>query len=183
MPTLDFVAVHVRTAVEKDIGEMTVVHGVARRAYYEAGGVSMPSDVRGASDEYLEFWSDVLVADGTRAWIAEINAECVGFLVAGAPVHEELKNRPVLELIGLYLLPKVWGKGIAQLLHERYLEVLLDTPTAQEGVLDVWSGNQRAQAFYRRRGWIPDGRSRPGPGEQPFIGLRLPLPRRVGQAT
>jgi RimJ/RimL family protein N-acetyltransferase len=139
MPTLDSVAVHVRRAVEKDVGEMTVVHTLARRAYYEAGGVSMPmpSDVRGVSAEYFEFWSDILADDRTRAWIAEANAECVGFLVAGAPVHEDLKNRPVLELIGLYLLPKVWGGGIAQSLHERFLEVLLNTPTAQEGVLDV----------------------------------------------
>jgi RimJ/RimL family protein N-acetyltransferase len=150
------VAVHVRRAAEKNVGELAVVHAVARRAYYEAGGVSMPSDVGGVSDEYLEFWSDVLAAEGTQAWIAEANAECVGFLVAGAPVHEDLKDRPVLELIGLYLSPKVWGRGIAQSLHERYFEVLLDTPTAQEGVLDVWSANQRAQAFYRRRGWIPE---------------------------
>jgi RimJ/RimL family protein N-acetyltransferase len=183
MSTIDCVAVHVRRAVEKDVGEMTMVHAVVRRVYYVDGGVSMPSDVRGVSDEYLEFWSDVLAADGTRAWIAEANGEFVGFLVAGAPVHEDLKNEPVLELIGLYLLPKVWGSGIAQSLHDRFLDVLLDAPTAQEGALDVWSGNQRAQAFYQRRGWIPDGRSRPGPGEQPFIGLRLPLSRRVGQAT
>jgi GNAT superfamily N-acetyltransferase len=179
--TLDCVAVHVRRTVEKDVSEVTAVHAIARRAYYKAGGVSMPSDVGGASDEYLEFWSDVLGADTTRAWIAEAGTECVGFLVAGAPVHEKLKNRPALELIGLYLLPKAWGTGIADSLHERFVEVLLDTSAAQEGALDVWSGNQRAQAFYRRRGWIPDGRRRPGPGGQPFIGLRLPFSREVGQ--
>ena len=162
---------------------MTAVHAVARRAYYEAGGVSMPSDVGGVSHDYLEFWSEVLAADVTSAWIAEADAECVGFLVAGAPVHEDLKNRRVLELIGLYLLPKVWGRGIARSLHECFEEVLLDTPTVQEGVLDVWSGNQRAKSFYQHRGWIPDGRSRPGPGEQPFIGLRLPLPCQVRQVT
>jgi RimJ/RimL family protein N-acetyltransferase len=176
MSTLDSVAARIRSANENDVSALVIVHAISRRAYYEAGGVSMPSHDQVASDDYLEFWSNALTAEGNRSWIAEDPAECVRFLVAGPPLHEDLKNRPVLELIGLYLLPKAWGTGIAHSLHERFVHLLVDTPAAQEGVLDVWGGNHRAQAFYRRHGWTPDGRNRPGPGEQPFIGLRLPAP-------
>lgn len=135
-----------------------------------------PSDL-GVTDEQLAFWSEALTADANRTWIAEESTECVGFLVAGMPVHEDLVARPVLELIALYLLPKVWGRGIADELHECFVELLLAKPAVQEGALDVWSGNLRALSFYRRHGWTPDRRSRPGPAGQPYVGLRLPTPK------
>lgn len=62
------------------------------------------------------------------------------------------------ELWGLYLDPSAWGTGAA--------DVLLDAATrhlAARGhrVLTLWTlaGNTRAQAFYRRAGWAPTGRS------------------------
>lgn len=81
----------------------------------------------------------------------------------------------VMELIGLYVLSEAWGSGVGYDLHQRFVELLDSAPSTTEGVLDVWSGNQRAQAFYRRQGWEADGRSRPGPGAEPFLGMRLAI--------
>lgn len=150
---------------------MATVHVVSRRAYYEAGGVSVPPDAGTGTEEYLTYWSNTLTDEANSGWIAEDSDECVGFLVAGPPVHEEFLGRPVLELIAVYLLPKVWGTGIADALHERFTDLLRGA--GRDGALDVWSGNLRALSFYRRHGWAVDGRSRPGPADRPFIGLRL----------
>lgn len=150
------------------------MHAVSRRAYYRSGGIELPAHDRKAREDHLAFWSDVITADRNRVWILEGVAGCVGFLAAGPPVHADLIGAPLVELIGLYLLPEVWGRRMADVLHGRFTGLL--QASAKPGVLDVWSGNSRALAFYRRHGWAPDGRDRPGPGNQPYIGLRLPAP-------
>lgn len=161
-----------RPAGESDAEAVAHVHAISRSAYYEAGGVLMPVDSV-VGDDYLAFWSKALTVEACRAWIAEAAGQCVGFLVAGPPVHPDLLGQPVLELIGLFLLPRAWGTGLADELHGHFTEAL--RATGLEGALDVWAGNLRAMAFYRRHGWGPDGRQRPGPGDQPFLGLRLSL--------
>jgi ribosomal protein S18 acetylase RimI-like enzyme len=165
----------IRSAQVEDVEAVTQVHELARRAYYEAGGISLSIDDPVGRDEYHDFWLAMITTEGNDAWVAEESGHCVGFLVAGLPVHEDISGRLALELIGLYVLPDAWGSGVADGLHERFVELLGSTPTVAEGVLDVWSGNRRAQAFYRRRGWIADGRRRAGPAGQPFFGLRLPV--------
>jgi RimJ/RimL family protein N-acetyltransferase len=40
------------------------------------------------------------------------------------------------------------------------------------GVLEAWESNSRAQAFYARHGWRPDGHRRPGPGGD-YVRMRL----------
>lgn len=169
--TVETVPSAIRPATEADGDAVLAVHAASRRAYYQAGGVSVEDDTDG--EAYRQFWSQVLADGRNRAWVAHEAGRCVGFLVAGPPWHEDVKDRQALELIGLYLLPEAWGKGLAHSLHDRFVQFLLDTPSALEGVLEVWSGNDRALAFYARHGWEPDGRSRPGPGERPFTGLRL----------
>jgi GNAT superfamily N-acetyltransferase len=172
--TLGIVPASVRSADPGDVEAVAHVHAVSRRAYYEAGGVLIPPLNPDAIDEYLTFWSETLIGETNRAWVAESCGECVGFLVAGAPIHDDVLGQLVLELIGLYVVPEAWGTRIADELHGRFIEVLKDTRL--DGALDVWRGNGRAMAFYRRHGWSPDGRSRPGPGDQPFLGLRISMP-------
>ena len=165
----------IRPADEADVEAVTLVHEVARRAYYEAGGITPSTDDASASIEYVDFWRTMLTAEDNHVWVAGDSTHCVAFLIAGPPVHEDMPAG-VMELIGLYVLPEAWGFGVADDLHQRFVGLLSSAPPTSEGVLDVWSGNRRAQAFYRRHGWDADGRSRPGPGAQPFLGLRLAIP-------
>jgi ribosomal protein S18 acetylase RimI-like enzyme len=175
-PECRSVVTRIRPAVLEDVEAVTQVHEVARRAYYEAGGISVPAEDPVARDEYHRFWLKMVTAEWSHAWVAEESARCIAFLVAGLPIHEDMSGKQALELIGLYVLPEAWGSGVADGLHERFVELLGSTPTAAEGVLDVWSGNRRAQSFYRRHGWVADGRSRPGLAGQPYLGLRLAFP-------
>jgi RimJ/RimL family protein N-acetyltransferase len=168
------VASRIRKVTKGEHGALAAIHDIGRRAYYQAGGVAAPIEDPEAQAERLRFWSQAIADDHSRAWVAEEGGDCVGFLVAGPPRHENVKDRAALELIGLYLLPEVWGTGLAHSLHERFVQFLSDTPAAREGVLDVWGGNDRAMCFYTSHGWLPDGRTRPGPGDRPYVGLRLP---------
>lgn len=177
----EIIATHIRSAEVADVEAMTHVHEVARRAYYEAGGISVPAYDPAARDEYHGFWLKMITAERNHTWIAEESALCAAFLVAGPPIHEDVLGKSALELIGLYVLPDAWGSDVADALHERFVSLLGSAPTEAEGVLDVWSGNRRAQAFYRRHGWVPDGRSRGGPRGQLYERLGFQSSHRLLQ--
>jgi GNAT superfamily N-acetyltransferase len=63
------------------------------------------------------------------------------------------------ELCALYVDPEWWGRGVGRALvaaaRSHLVEVGFDT-----GVLWMLAGNTRADQFYRRDAWTPDGRSR-----------------------
>lgn len=166
----------IRPADAAVVHAVTRVQEVARRAYYEAGGITASAeDNPSASIECLDFRRTMITAEDNHAWVAEDSTHCVAFLIAGPPVRKDMPVG-VRELVALYVLPEAWGSGVADDLHQRFVEMLGSAPPTTGGVLDVWSGNRRARAFYRRHGWEADGRSRPGPGSQPFLGLRLAIP-------
>jgi GNAT superfamily N-acetyltransferase len=60
------------------------------------------------------------------------------------------------ELCALYVAPEWWGRGVGRSLvaaaRSHLAEVGFDT-----AVLWVLAGNTRADGFYRRDGWMPDG--------------------------
>jgi GNAT superfamily N-acetyltransferase len=62
-------------------------------------------------------------------------------------------------LEGLYVVPWHWGKGLADSLHDRALELVreLGSPCCRLWVLE---DNVRARRFYERRGWQENGETR-----------------------
>lgn len=162
----------IRPAEPTDAEAVAEVHVVSRRAYYQAGGAAVPDD-SGTSADRQCFWSNTLSDEANHSWIAEDDGAPLGLIIAGPPVHDDLKGQPVLALIALYVIPTMWGSGIAAELHDRFVDLMSNTAVV-EGALDVWKANHRALAFYLRRGWTLDGRTRAGPASHPFIGLRLP---------
>ena len=85
--------------------------------------------------------------------LAEIDGELVGLAMAGpSSVREYPAFPPVRErqLFMLYVLASHHGTGVGQAL----LEAVAGEEPAQ---LWVASENPRAQAFYRRNGFLPDG--------------------------
>jgi ribosomal protein S18 acetylase RimI-like enzyme len=86
-------------------------------------------------------------------WLAEADGETLAYAVAGPcsfdhpladPAHGELKR--------LYVARPGQGRGVAPVLLKHALDGLAarGRPTV---LLSVWSGNRRAQAFYRRQGF------------------------------
>jgi GNAT superfamily N-acetyltransferase len=109
-------------------------------------------------------WTRIL-ARGTEVWVAETDGRIVGWASAG---QSREPDAPVpLELQGIYVLRDHYGTGAGQ----RLLDAALgDSPA----FLWVLGDNPRAQAFYRRNGFTPDGTSKVGVfGGEPAHEVRM----------
>ena len=62
----------------------------------------------------------------------------------------------------LYVLPSAWGAGVGAALHDDALAALREEGAA---TASLWclAGNDRARAFYERRGWRLNGEERTVP--------------------
>jgi GNAT superfamily N-acetyltransferase len=91
-----------------------------------------------------------------RSWLAADDAGPVGIVeVRRGPAEWEAglgfpPASPTRQLAKLYTLPRAHGSGLGQ--------ALLDTAIGS-GAAYLWimAGNPRAEAFYRRNGFLPDG--------------------------
>ena len=91
-----------------------------------------------------------------RSWLADDAAGPVGIVEVrvGPAEWERARGFPPAgtdrQLAKLYTLPRAYGSGLGQ--------ALLDTAIgADPAYLWIMAGNPRAEAFYRRNGFIPDG--------------------------
>ena len=92
-------------------------------------------------------WTRHLV-DGPPRLLAEADDEIVGFAVTG-PSRDDDPPTPY-ELYALYVRAAWWGTGLGQVLWDAVRPL---------GDCSLWvlEANARAQAFYRRNGFAPDG--------------------------
>jgi GNAT superfamily N-acetyltransferase len=80
--------------------------------------------------------------------VAELDGDIVGFAIAGPPREDDPPRD--WELALLYQYARAHGSGTGQ--------ALLDAAVGDRSAfLWVAEGNPRAQAFYRRNGFVPDG--------------------------
>jgi GNAT superfamily N-acetyltransferase len=86
-----------------------------------------------------------------RVWVAEVDGEVVGW--ANTSGGRDADAPRDLELEGLYVLDEHHGAGVGQAL----VDAALGGRPAYLWALD---DNPRAQAFYRRNGFAPDGSSK-----------------------
>jgi GNAT superfamily N-acetyltransferase len=79
----------------------------------------------------------------------------VGVAAAGPAVgNDAAPGRGQLYLI--YAMPDVWGTGVGARLHGACTARMHELGFT-EAVLWVLDGNARAESFYRKMGWRPDG--------------------------
>ncbi|GAA4705403.1 GNAT family N-acetyltransferase [Pseudonocardia yuanmonensis] len=148
--------VEVRAAAPADAGAIArVVVDSWRRAY---AGLLPDELLAGLSvEDRRRMWRAVLdaAAPGVAVLVAEDRAGplVVGFVAARSDPDDPRHG----QLMALYVAPGAWRRGIGTMLHDAALDHL-----ARRGVeratLWVLDGNERADAFYRARGWVPDGR-------------------------
>ena len=154
----------IRRAVRSDVGTLVAIHQVARRTYY--GDLATRDDTEQLREAYTD---SVAAPDRTVLCVDDDGgATAVGFLSLGPPIPPAHASR----LVGLYVDPAHWQRGIGGALHDAGVAVWRAGGVA-EGHLEVWDGNERAKAFYLRRGWEPFGEPRPGPLDRDFVNLRL----------
>lgn len=92
----------------------------------------------------------VSIAAGTPVVVAELRGEVVGFACASAPHEGEVDPPRNLQLWFIYQYARAHGSGTGQ--------ALLDAAIGDRPAY-LWTaeGNERAQAFYRRNGFVSDG--------------------------
>jgi GNAT superfamily N-acetyltransferase len=95
-----------------------------------------------------ERWASALADPAAHVVVAEVEGRTVGVACARAEW-----------LDGLYVVPERWGTGVAEMLHDRALELVRGLGSA---CCHLWvlEENARARRFYERRGWRENGRTR-----------------------
>lgn len=132
----------IRPATVADADAIGEVHVASWRAAY--AGLIPDDFLAGLSAESRAASWARLIGDGGRVLVAEEDGVIAGFAAYGDG-----------RLYALYLLPEYWGRGLGRALHDRVVEEL----SGDSAVLWVLATNERAKAFYVRRGWVADGAS------------------------
>ena len=133
---------------------MARVHVEAWRQTYRGLESDEVLDAPDFVERREQMWKRVLgdTEHGFTTAVAELCAEVVGIASAGPAEGDDAPRD--WQLYVLYLLKEHQGSGAGQ--------QLIDAVLGQRAsVLWVADPNPRAQAFYRRNGFVPDGRSEP----------------------
>lgn len=111
-------------------------------------------------------WAATITEASVSLVVAERDGSVVGFSAAATARSQERPRDRQLEAI--YVLPSEYGRGTGQALLDA---VLGDEPAFLWSALD----NPRAQAFYRRNGFVDDGER----SEYPLAGHPVAVARFV----
>lgn len=161
----------IRLAQAADTARVAEVHISARNSYYD-GHVDVAALDRRAA-QLRAFYTDAPERFDRRLWCAELDGEVVGMALTGP--SQDIVGPWVGQLYQIHVHPDHWRKGIGTALHTTCLDAWRAAGITV-GILEVWSRNERAQAFYESHGWRPDGHTRPGPrddtGDTTYLRLR-----------
>jgi ribosomal protein S18 acetylase RimI-like enzyme len=115
-------------------------------------------------------WNAAVAARDVTVLVAEDESGTVGFTSVG-PSRDEDAEPGDLEIYAIYLHPRAWGTGVARDLMRTVLDGLNHGTVVTLWILE---GNERAQHFYRRHGFQPDGTERIDDiGGRPLTQLRF----------
>ena len=145
----------VRRPHPKDVTALARVHVETWRETYRGLMRDEVLDDPSFIQRRERFWAAVLTDDRFRDHgiaVAERDGDVVGLALAGLPTDDDVTWAK--QLYALYTYAAVHGSGAGSALLAAVLE-----PQASAG-LWVADPNPRAQAFYRKHGFVPDGRSK-----------------------
>lgn len=155
------------------------VHTEARTAYYGAGRLPQTEvDEPGGPMRRREAWARCMEADEKTVLCALHEDTVVGVMAMGPPLRPEADAATVGELYQIHVLPSHWGRGIGGRLHAAFVQFLRATQL-RTGQVEAWERNHRAQAFYARHGWKPDGHFSPRTRSLPLRSHATPDARSV----
>ncbi|MFG2024681.1 GNAT family N-acetyltransferase [Streptomyces sp. NPDC048825] len=144
-------ALVIRTALPAEAADVAELHGRARATYYPDG---LPDD----ATDWPAVWRGAIERPDTRVLCAVRATRLVGIAsfrpAEGAPADS-------VKLFQFHVDPGHWRSGIGAELHAACVEQWL-ADGKRTATLEVHVDNQRAQAFYARRGWVPDPEQPPG---------------------
>lgn len=149
---------HVRAATPSDAEQIASVHVRSWQAAYRS---LLPQDYLDQLDpaDRLPRWRRTLreidpARDGVI--VAVEDGRICGATWFGPTRDSDTDPAEVGELIGIYLLPEAWGKGLGQTLMTAAVQQLAAAGYTQAALWGLES-NARARRFYAKAGWAEDG--------------------------
>jgi ribosomal protein S18 acetylase RimI-like enzyme len=145
----------IRPGRVQDVAQMARVHV---RCWQETYRGLMPDavlDDPGFPAARERMWTQVLTCERyrqNRVAVAERDEELAGIAMSGPP--EDVTAAWARQLYVLYVYAADHGTGVGRALLEAVIA------PAEPAVLWVADPNPRAQAFYRKHGFVPDGTAR-----------------------
>lgn len=138
-------------------GDVDEIYRVTRQSRQEAFADLLPADALDwdatVSDEYREFVEDIISSEAKAQLVADRDGTVVGLaeLAWQAAETQEFVGDPEAELKAIHVRPDYWNEGVGTELVEKMVDTL---PSRLSGIaLGVLAGNDRARAFYERRGF------------------------------
>lgn len=101
------------------------------------------------SSEKIKDFAESLSKDNQCTWLAIDNKNVIGYCTAS-------KSENIHKLAAIYVHPNYHGEKVGDILMERAIEWL---GTSNNIEVEVASYNARAISFYKRYGFLEDGRS------------------------
>ncbi|PQZ89044.1 GNAT family N-acetyltransferase [Arthrobacter sp. MYb227] len=142
----------IRLATPEDISATLEMKLLAwRQTYTDQRPESFFNNAQARQELEADWWARGL-AQGAELWIAlDQDSNIVGVAGGGPVAEEDLGTGVGLELQVLYVLAEHYGSGLGAQLLETVL-------SGRDSLLWVLEGNARAIAFYKKHGFITDGR-------------------------
>jgi RimJ/RimL family protein N-acetyltransferase len=147
--------IDLRCATPDDARTMAEVHIAAWRAAYR-GLVPEPFLAALDRDRRTARFREFLASGAGDTYVIERGSEPVGHLTIGPCRDDDLDERTVGEIWGIYLAPAYWRRGIGTQVCRR-AERILRARGFGPIVLWVFEGNASARRFYEAMGYAPDG--------------------------
>ncbi|WP_198539212.1 GNAT family N-acetyltransferase [Streptomyces graminilatus] len=144
----------IRAALPAEAAAVTELHLRARSTYY-------PDGLPDADRDWVAAWLSSIERPDAHVLCVVEQDRVIGvasFRTAdGAPAD-------TVKLFQFHVDPGHWRAGIGTELHAACVE-RWRADGVSAATLDVHTDNQRAQAFYRRLGWVPDPENPPAEGD------------------
>ncbi|MEU9569869.1 GNAT family N-acetyltransferase [Streptomyces massasporeus] len=151
----------IRTVLPAEVADVVALHARARATYYPGG---VPQD----GTDWTENWRGALTRPDGRVLCVVEAGRIVGLASFRTP---EGAPGDTVKLFQFHVDPGHWRAGVGTALHAACVEEWR-ADGRRTAVLDVHVDNLRAQAFYRRQGWVPE----PAGPEDHHLLMRLALP-------
>ncbi|MFR9798568.1 N-acetyltransferase family protein [Streptomyces sp. MS06] len=155
----------IRTAVPAETRTVAALHARARATYYPDG---LPDD----GTDWSAAWRSAIERTDGQVLCAVRRGRVLGLASFRTP---EGAAADTVKLFQFHVDPDHWRTGVGTALHAACAEEWR-VGGRRTALLEVHVDNARAQAFYARRGWLPDPERPPADGDH-HLSLRFALPQ------
>ncbi len=99
--------------------------------------------------DLTNLWKERLADPTARGFAGSLDGHTVAMVVVRRDPDFDAEG----QLLGLHVLPDVWGRGFGSALHDKAVETLRAQLYDSAGLWTI-AANERARRMYENRGWV-----------------------------